>query len=446
MTWKTTRRAVLALVLTSPLVPKLADAGPADDSAITASFWTKIGGKAFAEQLAVTLEGAPSIQDAALRQRAAAAAAGEQKAALFPQLSTALNASDDRRWIRGSDPSSPGNSTAATATVSWALDLWGKARDELRIARLEADAQIVDLEGARIVLALQLAEAVASRKRSEIQLNRARKILGIQLEIARKVSARHLAGLASEADLADAEAAVRSGEIAVTEAHRADSQTASSLVAIMAADPRMVRPEAIQLAQEQDTDLLAEEVTYANLSSRPDLRAIEIRLNAAGVRVNLARRALYPDLSVSQSISGSSNQFEAMLAPRNLATQLAGSLAMTVFDGGRRKAQRRIAELELERLAVTQRARLFVAADEVVRARAGLRAINALIPQRGAALEARRRSVNLARAQNRAGKLSTLELLRLEEVLQNEEAEVLALPADQFLASATLLAALGVVP
>ena len=446
MTTKLTRRNALVLMAISGCLPRLARAEPLSKGEGSTSLWSQIGGPEFAALLAVTLSGAPSIEQAKLRQRAAVFAASGQRASLFPQVRAELNASEDRPWNRD-DPDRPSRSTnSATTSVSWALDLWGKARDELRAARLEADAQAIEIDGARVALALQLAQALANRTRAAIGLESARTALRRQHEIAEKIRARQRAGLATLADAAEAEAAVRSSEVALTEAQRNDRQATSALAATLAIDPLTLRPEPIYFGLNEDVAPLREEVTFESLSGRPDLRALEIRLSAAGVRVSLAQRALYPDLSISHSITGSSSQFDSLLAPRHLATQLAASLAMNVLDGGRRRAHRHIAALELESLATAQRGLLLTAADEVMRAWINLQTIQTQIPQRLAALEARRRTLTLARAQHSAGTLSTLELLRAEALLQNEEAEVRALPADRFQASASLLAAMGVVP
>lgn len=446
MTAKLTRRNALALLAIGSCLPRLAQAQPLSKAEGPASLWSQIGGPEFAALLAVTLAGAPSIEQAKLRQRAAVFAANGQRASLFPQVRAELNASEDRPWNRDDPDRSSRSSNSATASVSWALDLWGKARDELRAARLEADAQAIEIDGARVALALQLAQALANRTRAAIGLESARTALSRQNEIAEKIEARQRAGLATLADAAEAEAAVRSSEVALTEAERNDRQATSVLAATLTIDPLTLRPEPIYFGLNEDAAPLIEEVTFESLSGRPDLRALEIRLSAAGVRVSLAQRALYPDLSISHGITGSSGQFESLLAPRNLATQLAGTLAMTVLDGGRRRAQRHIAALELESLATAQRGLLLTAADEVMRAWIGLQTIQTQIPQRLAALKARRRTLTPARAQHSAGTLSTLELLRAEAALINEEAEVRALPADRFLASASLLAAMGVVP
>ena len=446
MTHAVTRRNTLSCLALATLVPSFVEAEPIADANLPTSPWAKIGGPEFASLLALALAGAPSIEDAKLRQRTAALAANEQRASLFPQVRAELNASQDRPWNRD-DPERTSRSTnSATANVSWAIDLWGKARDELRAARLEAAAQAIEVEGARIVLALQISQAVVDRARAGIGLELARTELDRQRQIAEFVGARHLAGLTSAAEVAEAEAAVKSSEVALSEAGRNDRQATSSLAATLAIDPLTIRPEPISIRQDGDLGFLSHEVTYMSLTGRPDLRAIEVRLAAAGVRVRLAQRALYPDLSISHGITGSSGQFEALLAPRNLATQLAGTLTMAVLDGGRRKAQRQTVALELERLATAQRGLLLNAADEVLRAWLSLETINTQIPQRVAALEARRTTVTIARAQHSAGTLSTLELLRAEASLQKEEAEVLALPFDRFLASASMLAAMGAAP
>ncbi len=75
------------------------------------------------------------------------------------------------------------------------------------------------------------------------------------------------------------------------------------------------------------------------LERRPDVVAAERKVAAAYNRVDAAKAAKLPNLSLSGSLGGTSNSLSNILNPTNLAWQAIGSLVAPIIDGGRLDAQ-----------------------------------------------------------------------------------------------------------
>jgi len=75
------------------------------------------------------------------------------------------------------------------------------------------------------------------------------------------------------------------------------------------------------------------------LERRPDLIAAERRIAAAFNQTDVAKAARLPQVSLSGTIGGSSNQLSNLLNPSNIAWQAASSLLAPLFDNGLRQAQ-----------------------------------------------------------------------------------------------------------
>jgi outer membrane protein TolC len=75
------------------------------------------------------------------------------------------------------------------------------------------------------------------------------------------------------------------------------------------------------------------------LERRPDLVAAERKVAAAFNRVDVAKAARLPSLSLSGSLGGVSNSLSDILNPANLAWQAISSLAAPIFTGGLLDAQ-----------------------------------------------------------------------------------------------------------
>jgi outer membrane protein TolC len=81
----------------------------------------------------------------------------------------------------------------------------------------------------------------------------------------------------------------------------------------------------------------------ALLTRRPDLAAAEAQLAAADANVDAARAALLPSLSLSASSSLTSASLFSLADPTR-SISLGLSLAQSIFDGGRQRAQIQLSE------------------------------------------------------------------------------------------------------
>lgn len=76
------------------------------------------------------------------------------------------------------------------------------------------------------------------------------------------------------------------------------------------------------------------------LARRPDVIAAERRIAQAGLNVDVARKALYPSLSLSGSVGDQAlNSLGDVLDLKSIAISLSESLTAPIFQGGRLKAQ-----------------------------------------------------------------------------------------------------------
>lgn len=76
------------------------------------------------------------------------------------------------------------------------------------------------------------------------------------------------------------------------------------------------------------------------LARRPDVIAAERRIAQAGLNVDVARKALYPSLSLSGSVGDQAlNNLGDVLDLKSIAISLSESLTAPIFQGGRLKAQ-----------------------------------------------------------------------------------------------------------
>ncbi|NWG71038.1 MAG: TolC family protein [Parvularculaceae bacterium] len=93
------------------------------------------------------------------------------------------------------------------------------------------------------------------------------------------------------------------------------------------------------------------------LARRPDLRAAEARMEAAGLRARATRKQMLPRLTLSSQISTSGPDLADVIDPERLAGNIASGLFQPLFQGGRllanSKRARALAEASLLNYAQT---------------------------------------------------------------------------------------------
>lgn len=158
---------------------------------------------------------------------------------------------------------------------------------------------------------------------------------------------------------------------------------------------------------EDDAALVA-----AALATRPELRAAELRRSAAAVRERGAAQSLLPTVDAFAAVETSADGFTAATAARMVglrANMLFGDPAY-LARRGRAKAGTEAAEAERAQLADAVR-------GEVLSRAAGIRGIEATLPELQESLARGEESLTLVRPLYREGRQSILEVLRAEEAV-----------------------------
>lgn len=160
------------------------------------------------------------------------------------------------------------------------------------------------------------------------------------------------------------------------------------------------------------------------LRRRPDVRAAERRLAAATAEIGLATAELYPRLSI-----GARGGFQALdaadLAKSSSATwSIVPAISWRIFDGGRVRAEIRIAEARAEAAAFAWEAAVLSALTDAERALTRYRGGLDALELQQAALRSVSRTRDLERLRYEAGDSSLLALLDAERRLDELRAEL----------------------
>jgi NodT family efflux transporter outer membrane factor (OMF) lipoprotein len=343
-----------------------AEAAPDDAAAVPRDWWQALGDPQL-DALETRLgKDSPTLAAALARYRQAHDALRVAQASALPTVGVAAGAGYDRqsddRPLRGTSESEYGNNIAGLG-ASYEVDLWGRVKDSIAAGRANAQASAEDVAAIRLSLQASLATAYIALRGLDAESDLLKGTISVYTEADTVVQARFSGGVATGIDtgrsaalLADAQA-----QLADVLAARATLEHAiASLVGVPASS--------FAIAPGGDTlhvAIVPTGLPSALLQRRPDVAAAERRVYAANREIGVARAAFFPTVDLAAQGGTNATTLGGLAAAPNAFWALGPTLAMTLFDGGRRAAQVRAARARWSEATATYRATALTAFQEV---------------------------------------------------------------------------------
>ena len=220
--------------------------------------------------------------------------------------------------------------------ASWEYDLWGRIRDGVESSALEAGASNADYAGVRLAIAARVTQnwfdLIEARLLSELS----EREVETQERALRLTTRRFEGGVTGSSDVRLARSALANAKAVQASRKQRQSALARSLEVLLREYPDE------SLAASADLPRLPELSGAGGpayvLRHRPDLLAAERRMQAAGLQVDVARKALLPSLSFNGGANLSGSALNNIFDLDRLVADIAGGLTAPIFQGGRLKA------------------------------------------------------------------------------------------------------------
>ncbi len=157
------------------------------------------------------------------------------------------------------------------------------------------------------------------------------------------------------------------------------------------------------------------------LTRRPDVRAAERRLAQATAKIGAAEAALYPDVSLTGSLSTSASRPGELLRASSVSWSWGPSVSIPILDGGKLAAERDATQAQRDEYLVAWRSSVLTAMEDVENALVSLSRERLRARQLASSVDNYRKAGDLSRAQYEAGKSSFLDVLDAERSLYSAE-------------------------
>jgi len=330
-----------------------------DTSQVQGQWWLTFDDSLAVQLVQEALVNNHTMQIAAANVAAARAQARIVGAARLPQASaTSSGSRSQRNFIGFPIPSAAGQVQSTTSTsytadvaVSWELDLWGRLRSSHSAALADLQAVEADWYGVRQSLAAQTLRAHFACVEAQRQVRLAEATVESYETSTSRVESRYERGLRPALDLLLARTSLSSAEASL---HRRRLQLDSAirqLELLVGRYPAGVLQPGSRLPTVQGS--VPAGLPAELIGRRPDLAAAERRLAASGARVQEARRALYPRISLTASGGRSSSELADLLDGDFSVWNLVGNITQPLFQGGRLRAGIDLSEANADRAVIT---------------------------------------------------------------------------------------------
>ena len=287
-------------------------------------------------------DGVGPLRQAEARLRNAQAVVRGAEAREYPSVALDAGSTRERFTENYIYPPPLGGATytfnRATLDLRYDLDFWGRNRAAIGSARSQAEASKADAQAARLAVTTAIARAWFQLQRLGALRDVTMSAIQQRDDVLNLARQRFDAGLDTNAELRQAEAAVPAARVDLAQIDESAGLVRNQIGALLGKGPD--RGREIGIPHGTGTTVIALPATLPAelLGRRPDLVAARWRVEAARSQIDAAKAQFYPNIDLVASAG-----FLAFGASRFVSSQsrdISGGAALTlpIFEGGALRA------------------------------------------------------------------------------------------------------------
>ena len=327
--------------------------------------------------------------------------------------------------------------------TAYELDFWGRVRSLKDAALDNYLATQSSRDNVQISLISQVAQAWLNYAYANSNLKLAQQTLKAQEESYLLNKRRFDVGIDSEVPLRQAQVSV---EVAKNDVANFNTQIqqAKNLLDLLVGqqvDESLLSKE--RISKITNTSVLSAGLPSDLLNNRPDVRASEYQLSAAGANIGVAKAALFPSIRLTGSAGFASTDLDNLFSSNSKVWSIGPSLDIPLFDWGTRRSNIKISETDQRVAAANYEKSVQTAFREVNDVLATRKYIDERLAAQRRLVSATNTTYKLSNARFRAGIDSFLTVLDAQRSSYSSEQGLLALEQADLNSQIELYKALG---
>ena len=365
----------------------------------------------------------------------------------FPAVDGSFSAS--RQQANGASFGQPGAGSfifslvSASLNVSYTLDFFGGGRRELEGLQAQVEYQRFQMEAAYLTLSANIVAAAVQEASLREQLQAMQSMVSFQQQQLELVERQFQLGGAAHAEVLAQKAQLAQTQANLSPLSKQLSASRHLLAVLSGRFPGEAGLPRFELNSLQLPADLPVSLPSALVRQRPDVRASEELLHAAGAQIGVATANLYPKVTLSAGLGSTATRLQDLFGPGSAAWNLGAGLAQPIFHGGELTARRRAAVAAYDQAAALYRVTVLQAFQNVADVLRALEHDAETLKAQARAEAAARESLELSRRQFELGAVSYLTLLDAERQRQQALITLVQARAARYADTAALFQALG---
>ncbi|HVY79918.1 MAG TPA: efflux transporter outer membrane subunit [Steroidobacteraceae bacterium] len=408
-------------------------------------WWTAFRSTKLNETVQMALDGNRRLKSAQATLQQAREIYNASRGARLPDAEvTAMNARNKYgAAFLGGFQLPPFTAYSVGANVNYLLDFAGGVRRTIEEQRAlaevrehEATAAHLSLTGNVVLEALRIASARARIRAAESILEEDSR----NVELVRKALDE---GSVARVDLLTAQSQLAQDQTLLPPLRQELSAARHALAVLVGQPPGNWSPPDFELEDFAALAPLPVSLPSELARRRPDIRASEAQLHAATAAVGVAAANLYPQITLTGSLSQQALKASDLFDNSAFAFGLSGNLTAPLFNGGRLRAERRAAEAARQAALANYEETVLTAFRQVADVLAAIEHDTELATAQQQALDVAENNLRLTRESYSAGNVGVLQILEAERAVQSARIGAASATAQRLQDTAELIVALG---
>ncbi len=364
----------------------------------------------------------------------------------FPQADAAFDATRQKfspSRFGGTSPASTFNLFTLSATVSYALDIFGGERRAVESLQAQTDFQRYTVIGTYLTLTGNIVNTIIAQAAYREEIKATEEIIGLLSEETGITEAQAQAGTVPYVNALSLRSQLATFEATLPPLRQKLDQSTHLLATLAGRMPAEWSPPQINLA---DLSLPADlPVTLPSrlVRQRPDILAAEAELHSASADIGVATAALFPNLTLSGGYGFNSTSMSDLLKSSSSIWNLGANITAPLFHGGTLWHRRKAAIEAYRQSLAGYRQTVLSAFAQVADTLRALEHDAEAVDAQSQALKASGESVRLIRANYQAGTVNYLQILVANYQYQQAKLGYLQAKAQRLQDTVALFVALG---
>lgn len=409
-------------------------------------WWRRYDDLQLNQLIETALAESPSIKIAEARLRNARGIA--QKIGAIKKVQVGLNASASQskvsyQYQAYAPPASWNDYGSVTLNFSYDLDFWGKNSNEVAAATSDLAAAQAEEASARLMLSTSIANAYAELSRLYMNQDTVTEAVEVRRKTVDLLTRRFNSGLETKGAVSRAKASHACVEAELLNIQEMIALQKNAIAALMGVGPDFAKDISRPQINLNQTFGLPTDLGIGLLGHRPDICAAKWHAQAEALRIGVAEKNFYPDVTLSAFIGYQAFGLDNLTRTGNDAGSIGPAIYLPIFSGGRLEGQLDSARAGYELAVSTYNQTLSDALHQVADVVTSTTALDAQIKKTKEAVDAARESHQIASNRYRGGLATYLDVLSAEDALLDSERALANLEARIFSLDLSLVHALG---